>query len=541
MAKPTRYTEELITEYCTICEPKTLPELWDQNAEKYPDREAIVDSRTRLSWSHAKKWIDRLSLGLVELGIKKDEVVVLQLPSSVELPLLRLACEKAGILSLALLPGFRKKELQYALSFTGAVGIVIPWKFKGFDCFELIKKLQPELPRLKHIFVIGDDIPNDAISIKEMVQRRLEERYPSDYLAKRSYKGPEVSYINLTSGSTGFPKFVEYPAWARPTLGRGLAERTKLSTDDIIGIFTPAVGGPTTLGYYAAPHVGCKIVMLESFDAEEALSLTERERITIATGVDTVLVKMFRHQKWSHYDVSSVRLWYMGGPAINSVAEEVEDRGGVILNIYGAADFGGMSLADITEPRSTRLMTLGKPVAGATLKIVNSDGNETSKGETGEIWGTGPSCASGYYQDSESTWQVWTKDGWFRTGDLGRFDEQGNLLLVGRIKDMIKRGGQNIYPAEIEQILMDHPKVAAVAIVSMPDPVLTEKACAYVVCKTGEGFTFDEMTSFLRSKDIAMYKMPERLEILEEMPMVAEGQKVDKKVLRKDLIKKLLF
>ncbi len=151
----------------------------------------------------------------------------------------------------------------------------------------------------------------------------------------------------------------------------------------------------------------------------------------------------------------------------------------------------------------------------------------------------GPACAAGYFKDPEATWQAWTRDGWFKLGDLGKFDEEGNLAIVGRKKEIIIRGGQNIYPIEIESMLITHPKVSDVAIIGMPDPVMVERACAYVTLKSGQSFTFEELVSFLRDKNVASYKFPERLEIVDKFPMVAEGQKVDKKLLRQDITQKL--
>jgi len=167
---------------------------------------------------------------------------------------------------------------------------------------------------------------------------------------------------------------------------------------------------------------------------------------------------------------------------------------------------------------------------------VDDEGNEVPQGGMGEVWGSGPCCSSGYYNDQEATRQAWTEDGWFRTGDLGMIDEKGNLVIVGRKKDMIIRGGANIYPIEVENLLITHPKILQVAIVKMPDPVMGEKACAYVVPRQGQNFTFDEMISFLKAKEIALYKLPERLEIVDAMPMVGGGQKVDKNLLRNLLV-----
>lgn len=534
--RPTRYTQNMIDEFSRATEPRTMFDFWERNATLFPDKEAIVDSRTRLTWPQANQWIDKLALGLLDVGIQRDELVVIQLPTVVELLLLRLACEKAGILSAAILPRLGKNEIQYILNHFEAVGIVIPRKFKGIPIYETIKELKPQLPQLRHIFMIGDDVPEGTLSIKELAAQPSEQKYPQGYLKGKGYRGAEVSHIALTTGTTGFPKFVEYPAWSRPTLGRSLIQKVKLTAADVVGVFTPVFGGPTTVAYYAGPQVGAKIILQESFEPDEALRLIEKERVTVVCGVDTVLAKMLGSPLWDRYDLSSVRLWYVGGGSIPQIAPQAEKKVGVCVNIYGAADFGGMSFADLDEPLEIRVLA-GKPVGGVQFKIVDDEGKELPKGEVGEIWGKGVCCASGYYKDPEATWRVWTKDGWFRTGDLGGIDGQGKLLLVGRKKDMIKRGGQNIYVEEIERMLMGHPKVAAVAIVSMPDPVLTEKACAYVVPK--EKFTFDEMVSFLQSKQIAVYKIPERLESVSELPMAAEGQKIDKNVLRQDIKDKI--
>ena len=181
---------------------------------------------------------------------------------------------------------------------------------------------------------------------------------------------------------------------------------------------------------------------------------------------------------------------------------------------------------------------MGKPRAWTEIKLVDDAGQEVPKGEVGEMWGRGPACTSGYYKDPKATWQSWT-DGWFATGDLGKFDEQGNLVIVGRKKDMIIRGGWNIYPKEIENILLTHPRVQDIAIVGMPDPLMGEELCAYAVPKIAQELTLEELVSFLQQKDVPSYKLPERLEILDKLPMVAEGQKVDKKLLRQDITQKL--
>lgn len=543
MVKPTRITREMMDEYVKTGQWSLIswPEVWDNNVREYPDSEAIVDSHTRLTWTQAKQWIDRLALGFLEMGFKKDDVMVIQLPNSVELALLRLACEKAGILCAPVLRTLRHQEMEYILKFVDAKGIVIPLEFRGFNYLKMIEEIRPQLAGLKHIFLTGDNVPANTISIKKMVENQLEKKYPAEYLKKFTYDPREVSWISHTSGSTGFPKFVGIPTAARRSLCEGQVHVLKMNHRDTVGALSPATGGPNIIVYWSAAMVGAKLVMMEHFEAEEALKLIEREKITVAGLVPTMLNNMLRHPNRRKDDLSSMRAWYcaVGTPPLDLAKELEETVGGKIIQAYGAVDFGSATNATLDDSFEVRVLTIGKAVWGAKLKIVDEDGNELPLGEVGEIWGTGPAGVGGYYKDDKATWEAWTKDGWYKTGDLGKFNEDGNLLIVGRKKEMIKRGGQNIYPIELEKLLGDHPDVLEVAVVGMPDPVMLERTVAYVVPKKGKVFSFGDMVNFLKEKSIAPFKIPERLEIVDQMPTLAAGQKIDKKVLRADIIEKL--
>ena len=542
MATPTRFTAQAIEEFFVAGEwlPLSLADVWDMNAERYPDRTAVVGGKYRYTWEEARRAINRFALGLIELGFRKDDVLVIQLPNYAELPLLRVACEKAGVMCLPVLRNLRTKEVEYILGRLKVRGIVIPWKYRGFDYFDMASQLQPNLPDLKHIMVLGEEVPAGAISVREMLSTPLEKKYPADYLQDKSYRPHEVSLVNHTTGTTGFPKFVEYTMGARLKLGRGFIETLKLSEEDVVCALGAVPAGANTVSYFGTPQAGAKLVMLENFEPEAAFTLIEQERVTVACGVPTMWSMMLEHPRRKDYDLSSVRLWWNAGAFLPpQLGAEVEAKlGGTILSGLGASDFGGTMIPDLDAPAEKRFVTVGTGRAGTVFKIVDDSGCELGREEVGEIWGAGPSCASGYYQDAEATWQAWTRDGWFRTGDLGRIDSEGNLILVGRKKDMIIRGGQNIYPAELESILLTHPAVASVAIVAMPDKLMGEKACAYVQAKEGCTITFPELVQYLTDQDIALYKIPERLELIDEIPMVA-GVKMDKKVLQKDIADKL--
>ncbi|MBI4330030.1 MAG: AMP-binding protein [Chloroflexi bacterium] len=543
MAIPARYTPQMMEEYLKTGQwnPVPWPEVWDNNARDFPNHEAICDARTRLTWGQAKEWIDRFALGFLEMGFKRDEVMVIQLPNSAELALLRLACEKAGILCAPVLRTLRHKEMEYILSFTGARGIIIPLEFRGFNYLQMVQEIRPVLPGLKDVFVAGDVAPAGCVSIKEMLQKPLEKKYPPGYLKKFTYDARETSWISHTSGSTGFPKFVQIPAVARRSLCEGQVHVLKLTQKDVVGALSPATGGPNIITYWAAAMVGARVVMMEHFEAEEAMQLIQKEKISVAGLVPTMLTGILRHPNRHKYDLSSMRAWYCaaGTPPFQLVKELEETVGGKVIQAYGAVDYGCATNAGLDDSMEVRVLTAGKPCWGARLKIVDDNGNELPRGEVGEVWGTGPGGVGGYYKDEKATWEAWTRDNWYRTGDLGKINEDGNLLIVGRKKEMIKRGGQNIYPIEVEKLLITHPRVNDVAVVGMPDPEMLERACAYVVPKPGQKFLFDDMSEFLKEKGLAPFKIPERLEILEKMPMLAADQKIDKKVLKADIVEKL--
>jgi non-ribosomal peptide synthetase component E (peptide arylation enzyme) len=543
VAKPTRYTPELIAEYMKsgYWTTETFSDIWEYNAMTYPDREAIVDSKTRLNWAQAMQWIDRFALHIVKLGIKKDEVIAIQLPNVVELFLLMVACEKAGILRVHLLRTIRHYEMEHILKKVKAVGVVIPWHFRDFDHFKMIQKIRPSLPTLKHIFICDDRVPEGTISVKKMFNGPIEDRYPSYTFKGRKFKATDVSAITLTTGTTGLPKLIENPICASFKKTHSFSRSLALTPEDTVAVMSAGLGSVFLAGFAGAPKVAARIVMQERFDPEEALGLIEEERISVLSLVPAQAIMLARHPNLGNYDLSSLRVILLSGaPLRYTEGVEIEESLGCpVMQAWSSMDSTIGCMTSLESPREIRLTTAGKPsVEGDEIKLVDDAGKEVAKGEVGEIWARGPSGVSGYYKDADATWQVWTKDGWFKSGDLGRIDEQGNLTIIGRKTDIIIRGGQNISPAEIEGLLVGHPKVSSVAVIGMPDPVLGERACAYVAPKRGQELTFDDMVSFLREKQIAAFKLPERLEIMEKLPLVAE-QKVDKGFLRNDIAKKL--
>jgi non-ribosomal peptide synthetase component E (peptide arylation enzyme) len=542
MAKPTRYTPEMIDEYTKAgyWGSTTYSEIWNRNARNYPNKEAIVDSNNRLTWEQANQLIDRIALNFLALGLRKDEMVVAQLPNCVELVLLRAACERTGLLFLPVLRNLRKNEIEYILGYTEAVCIIIPWQYRDFDYHKMIREIQPNFSKLKHVFVVGDSIPEGALPFTKMMQCPSERLYPPEYLEETRAGAMEYSLVLPTTGTTGLPKFVEFPVCSRVCSAKAFAEDFKFTSDDIFGIIGPAAAGPNVRAYLVGPLVAAKIVMMERFEAGAALDLIQREKITVVGVVPTMLAKMIEHAAFDEYDLRSLRLIYSTGADLPyQLALTAEEKIGCkIIQIYGSVDAGCGTSALPEDSQETRLLTVGKPPKGNEIKLIDENGNDVIDGNVGEIVLKGPISTSGYHKDPEATWQCWNREGWFATGDLGRIDKNGNLVFVGRKKDIIIRGGQNIYPVEVEALLIKHPKVLDVAIVGMPDQIMGERVCAYVVPRESQYLSMDEIVSYLKDLSIAPFKIPERFEILESLPMVGE-QKVDKKALKQDIAQKL--
>lgn len=530
--KPSRYTQEQMEEFVKQGYWGRLSDLWVENARKYADRVAVADSKNQFTWSQAQQWFDRVALGFLELGLKKDDVIVVQLPNICELLLSYSALDRAGLLGLPVMMTMRHREMEEILTRSGAVGVMLLPDFHDFKYYEMIREIQERCPRLKHIFALGDDVPEGAISVKRIAESPLEEKYHADYLEKTKQGLFEIASLNVTSGTTGLPKILEYPhVWW--TVGKTDIRRFKLTVEDVCASFAPVVGGPgVVVNRFAAPHVAARVVLSERFDPEEALKLIEREKVTVASGVPAQMAMMVKHPNFDKYDYSSLRaFFYAGSPCPYHLAEEVEKKMGCrIVSNFGAFDAGCISSTSIDDPTEVRRGSVGRPYPGHVIKLLDEKGKEIPPGQIGEIVMKGAIFSSGYYRDPEKTRELWGDGGWYHSGDLGKFDENGNLYVVGRSKDIIIRGGQNIYPLEVENILIAHPKVLQVAVVSMPDPVMGEKGCAYVIPKEGQSLSMDEMVNFLLEKKIAKFKIPERLEIVERFPMTESG-----KVIKKDL------
>ncbi|MBI4589871.1 MAG: AMP-binding protein [Candidatus Rokubacteria bacterium] len=541
MAVDMRYPPELVDEYTArgYWTNVTTKDLLERNATDRPEEEALVDRRVRVRWGQVNLAAERVALKLLESGFRKGDVIAIQLPNWVEFAYAVGACGKIGAVFCQFSSEFRRREVEFILGFSEARALIIPASFKGFDYPAMISELRPTLPKLEHIFVVGDPVPPGMHSFREIVETPLERRYPRGYLGRFAPDANEVMRLAFTSGTTGDPKCVVHTQ--NSTLASCALQMNyhHLGRDDVSLLFLPVGLNWGLFMVLQTFLAGGTLVMMEAFSAGEALRLIQEERVTYFPTAPTGLIAMLNHPDLDRFDLKSLRLIATGGAScplevLRAVKERFPCR---LIELYGMLEAGFQSWTLPEEDPETVCGTVGKPLAEVQSHVVDDAGREVPPGNVGEIASRGPTVMAGYFKNPEANAKSFMKDGWFLTGDLGVLDERGYLRIVGRKKDMIIRGGANIYPREIEEVLFEHPKILEVAVIGIPDPYVGEKACACIVPKPGESISFEEIAGFLRGK-IATYKLPERVEVLSELPHTPTG-KIQKSILRERLLKQL--
>jgi len=546
--KPIRYDPGEIEKNLTkeFWDKTILPDYWDRNARQWPDKEALVDSLgSRLTWAEAAQKIDRIALALIkDMKLKRDDKLMVQLPNCIEQVLVRLACEKAGVLSIPEMTTFRQTELADIATRTGAVGIVISKQYRKFDHYEMAKELQADIPNLKHIIVAGEDVPGDCISLNGIMDHPYEQEYdPIELWARRLDAIEEVGFLITTTGTTGLPKLIEHRIAAREIwTAKSHVRNWELGPDDCVLAIAPLAGAAGgTPAYVTAPVGGAKVALEYQYRGEGTLEFMEKERVTVIALVPTQLARLLE-LPLDKYDLSSLRIIKTaGGYLPPPLAKEAEERFGCpILGTYGTQDTGSISGVPITASKDQRYTTVGRLHPGIEVKVLDDSGDPVKPGEVGTLWFKGPGNSIGYYKDLEKTMtEAFDKDGFATPGDLVTVTDDDYVKIMGRKKNIIIRGGQNIYPKEIEDYLLSYEKMTNAVVVPMPDPEMGERACAFVTLKKGEQFTFEEMIDYLKSKKIAPFKLPERLEVVEAFPLVGESGKIDNKAMVQMITDKL--
>lgn len=492
------------------------------------DRPALVDGDARLAFAEAQVLVERLAGHLTRLGVDPGDVVSWQLPNWWEAAVVHHAALRVGAIPNPLHMIFRARELRYVLAEANPHVLFVPTTFRRFDHGTLARRLQQER-LVEHVVAVRGELPF-AFSLAELLEE------PAGPAPTPMSRPSDPALLLYTSGTTSNPKGVLH---SHETL---LYEIDSLRDVHAITVQDCYLGGsPVThiagllYGMLMPFALGTRTAFLERWDAGRALELIGSERATFQTGAPTFLNTLAEHPLATRADLSSFRLFSTGGATISTEMIRAAERtlGCTVKRAYGSTEVPTLTATSFDDPEEMRLGTDGRAIDAAELRIVSPDGSDLPAGDEGEIWARSPEVFLGY-RNATLDIDCLTEDGWFRTGDLGRVDAEGYLRVTGRLSELIIRGGENISVKEIEDLLAEHPAVADVAIVGMPDPVLGERACAFIAPRKGSALTFEEMTSYLESREIARQKIPERLEVRARLPKTTSG-KVLKQALRAEL------
>ncbi|WP_030670915.1 (2,3-dihydroxybenzoyl)adenylate synthase [Streptomyces rimosus] len=511
-----------------------------------PGRCAVVDGERRTTYGELGHAVRAAAGRLRGLGIGPGDRVGVQLSNSTEYVVLVLALLEIGAPPVLILPAFRAHELDHIVSVTRPVALAVERGNRRSDALTTARDLAARHPGLRHLLVRGAD-PGDAAADGTLVDL-AELCRPEPGASGPVPPPPEVpgaaphdaAVFLLSSGTTGLPKAI-----ARTHEGYGYMIRTAtvlagVTERTVNLVVMPAEHGfvmncPGLLGTLSA---GGTAVLTTPASARHALELIERERVTHSTLVPTLALQWTAAARERTYDLSSLEVIQVGGarPSADMAADLREVLGATVQQCYGMSE-GLLCYTRLDDPVATADGTQGAPASPLDeVRVVNADGAEVAAGEMGELLTRGPYTVAGYYRNADATASSFTPDGFYRTGDLVRLDARGNVLVEGRVRDVINRGGEKISAEELEQIARQHPDIADVAGVAMPHPLYGEAVCLYAVPEAGAGEELDlrAVRRFLEERGLARYKFPERLETVAALPLTGIG-KIDKAALRKDI------
>jgi salicylate---CoA ligase len=514
-------------------------ELFDA-ADARPDAVAVVDGDTRLTYADLTARADGLAARLVdELGIRPGERIVVQLTNCWEFVVLLLACLRAGIVPVMALPAHRRHELAYLVQHGEAVAIAVPGVFRGFDHADMATLLVDQCPTLSQVLVVSDGKhagTRDLTALSEPPEDPTALRARWDTAAPASR---DVAVFLLSGGTTGLPKLIArthddyaYNAYASAQLCGFDASTVYLTSLPASHNFPLAC--PGLLG---ALLMGGRVVMLSSPEPDRAFAIIAAEGVTATAAVPAVAQRWVRHaQEHGSAQLRTLTLLQVGGARLaDEIARQVRPvLGATLQQVFGMAE-GLLNYTRLDDPDDVICTSQGRPLSpGDDIRLVDAFDRDVPDGQPGSLLTRGPYTPRGYYRAAEQNARAFTADGWYRSGDIVRRRPDGNLVVEGRDKDMINRGGEKISAEEVENLIYQLPQVAQVAAIAMPDTELGERICVYVVLRADCGLRLDEIRDAMRGADVAKYKWPEHLEIVADIPTTKVG-KIDKKALRDDI------
>ncbi len=542
-AKP--YPPEIIEEYTSKgwWENLTYGDLLDRAAAAYPDKPAVIDSKRELTFGELKDEADRLAIAFLELGLKKYDRVLIQLPNRHEFFIFYYALQRIGAVPVLATPRHEYREVSHLFRLTDPAAWIIPMRDATREFTRLIERIRAEATCLGHIVMPddGEELPSGALSMTRLVGKTRMEDYPVGYLKRFRPDPNDVALILPTSGTTGLPKGV--PRTHNSYLAGVAMANIDTNPETILGLPTPIGHGMAQQGPGGGAIMkGATLVLIEVIRAKEIMEAIQKYKINRIIFVPTLLEDILNHPDLDRYDLSSLKIVGSTSSALRpetlDKAKELFDRLGTMLegSVYGSTE-GPCARHDPEVPVSpeTFRTSIGKPISqGDHWKVIDEREEAVPPNREGELGAKGPLVFTGYFRSEADNREIFTRDGYYKMGDLGRIDESGHIFITGRKKDVIKRGGEGISAGEVETLLHMHPLVEAAAVLPMPDARLGEIVCAVVVPKRGETLTFENLIAFLKGIGAGKLLLPERLEIVRELPRTPVG-KVDKAVLRQSI------
>lgn len=537
---------------------KTIGQALDDAAARWPECDALIvpHQGARLTYAALNTAAEEMAAGLLKLGLQPGDRIGIWSPNRAEWVITQFATAKAGLILVNINPAYRTAELEYALNKVGCKALIMAAAFKSSDYVAIIRELAPEvdlcdpgalhaerLPDLKLLATLGDKTPTGFMAYGDIAKGAdAQSRAQLADIAATLMPDDPIN-IQFTSGTTGFPKGATLTHHNILNNGYFVGEGQRFSEKDRLCIPVPLYHcfGMVMGVLNCVTHGAAMVFPGEAFDPLTVLQTVERERCTALYGVPTMFIAELEHPEFKKFDLSSLRTGVMAGSPcpVEVMKRVIADMHMTDVTIcYGMTETSPVSFqTSPDDPLDKKVGSVGRVHPFIEVKIINEDGRTVALGERGELLTRGYSVMRGYWNDEEKTRDAVDAGGWMHTGDLATIDDTGYCNIVGRVKDMIIRGGENVYPREIEEFLYRHPAIQDVQVFGVPDHKYGEEVCAWIKLKDGEMLTAEGVASFCKGQ-IAHYKVPKHIRFVREFPMTVTG-KVQKFVMREEMSKEL--
>jgi 2,3-dihydroxybenzoate-AMP ligase len=515
-----------------LWEGLTVAEMVERTARRQPGKVAVVYGDRRITYEELLAQSRQLALGMLALGLKPLDRAVMQLPNTPEFVTTYLALNWIGVIPVMAMRAHRHAEVRHFLRASGATAYVVPDVVSGFDFRAMAREMQGEFAALRNVLVSGEAAPGQT-ALRALVDTSVPDGQLEARLRPLRPGSGDVSTMLLSGGTTSMSKLIPRTHDDYVLNARLCGAVTEFGQDTVFMAILP-LGHNYNLaspGLLATLYYGGTVVLATGPGAEEVFSVVEKEGVTVIAAVVPLITAWLSSDTLSRYDHSSLKVVQNGGARLApELRRRLRERLGCVpQEVYGTAE-GLINMTRLDDPDDLLLHSSGAPVSDEDeIMVVDDSGNEVADGVLGELVTRGPYTIRGYYNAPDRNAQAFLPGGWYRMGDIVR--REGRYVFTeGRRKDLINRGGEKISCEEVENLILAHPKVKTAVLVAMPDPVFGEKACACVVPIAGQTLGFEELISFLRQQQIASFKLPERLEVMAELPVSPVG-----KILKREL------